>query len=96
MVAKCNTQPLASGRAGFSDLDPPDGGWSQNPAGTVFCLVHTGSDHFGFLIYVSWKMMGWVLVMAGVLLALRCLRMWLLRSGQSLTILMFKVKFAII
>ena len=60
------------------------------------CLVHTGSDHFGFLIYVSWKMMGWVLVMAGVLLALRCLRMWLLRSGQSLTILMFKVKFAII
>ena len=24
-----------SGRAGFSDLDPPDGGWSQNPAGTV-------------------------------------------------------------
>lgn len=42
--------------------------------------IMTGSDHFGFLIYVSWKMMGWVLVMAGVLLALRCLRMWLLSA----------------
>ena len=35
--------------------------------------------------------MGWVLVMAGVLLALRCLRMWLLRSGKiSHRILIFK------
>jgi len=42
--------------------------------------IMTGSDHFGFLIYVSWKMMGWVLVMVGVLLALRCLRMWLLSA----------------
>ena len=28
-----------SGRAGFSDLDPPDGGWSQNPAGTVLIFI---------------------------------------------------------
>ena len=25
-----------SGRAGFSDLDPSDGGWSQNPMVTVY------------------------------------------------------------
>ena len=25
-----------SGRAGFSDLDPSDGGWSLNPMGTVY------------------------------------------------------------
>ena len=47
--------------------------------------IMTGSDHFGFLIYVSWKMMGWVLVMVGVLLAVRCLRMWLLRYDITLT-----------
>ena len=23
----------------FSDLNPPDGGWSQNPAGTVFDII---------------------------------------------------------
>ena len=56
--------------------------------------IMTGSDHFGFLIYVSWKMMGWVLVMAGVLLALRCLRMWLLRwEGQRLNYIHFRVNF---
>lgn len=56
-------------------LWPDDGSSSSNGRG-----IMTGSDHFGFLIYVSWKMMGWVLVMAGVLLALRCLRMWLLSA----------------
>ena len=55
--------------------------------------IMTGSDHFGFLIYVSWKMMGWVLVMAGVLLALRCLRMWLLRWGRLYCIAYFRVDF---
>ena len=30
-----NPSSCFSGRAGFSDLNPPDGGWSQNPAGTV-------------------------------------------------------------
>merc|ERR1719166_914286 len=54
----------------------PDGSSSSSSGRGIM----TGSDHFGFLIYVSWKMMGWVLVMAGVLLALRCLRMWLLSA----------------
>lgn len=54
-------------------LWPDDGSSSSNGRGIT-------TDHFGFLIYVSWKMMGWVLVMAGVLLALRCLRMWLLSA----------------
>merc|ERR1719166_81450 len=54
----------------------PDGSSSSSSGRGIM----TGSDHFGFLIYVSWKMMGWVLVMVGVLLALRCLRMWLLSA----------------
>ena len=35
-----------SGRAGFSDLHPLDGGWSQNPAGTVLSagILEKGRD----------------------------------------------------
>ena len=29
-----------SGRAGFSDLDPFDGGWLLNPMGTVLHFAH--------------------------------------------------------
>ena len=33
--------PCFSGRAGFSDLDPSDGGWSQNPMVTVLAYTRT-------------------------------------------------------
>ena len=43
-----------SGHAGFSDLEPPDGGWSQNPAGTDSVHVNLyNKTRFGYRYVLS-------------------------------------------